>query len=382
METEKLYYADPFLQEFTATVLSCEAAKGGFAVTLDRTAFYPEGGGQPADHGTLGGAHVTDVHEKGGVIFHTCDQAVETGSTVTGTLDWARRFDHMQQHSGEHIISGILCADYHCDNVGFHLGADVVTIDYNADISWEQALDAERKANEAIWADRAVEVSYPEKAALDALDYRSKKELTGQVRIVTFPGADCCACCGTHVLRAGQVGMVKVLSCQKFREGVRLEIISGRRALAYLGRTYDQAKAIGQQLSVKPQDAAAAVERTVEELTAAKVRMAHLEEQVFFHMAEETAGKGDTVLFQPAMKSDSVRKLADAVAHRCGGLAAVFAGEDGKYHYALVRADGGDISALVKDLNRALNGRGGGRTGFAQGSVQAAKTEIEAFFDR
>ena len=383
METEKLYYADPFLREFTATVLGCEAAKGGFAVTLDRTAFYPEGGGQPADHGTLGGAHVTDVHEKGGVIFHTCDRAVETGSTVTGTLDWARRFDHMQQHSGEHIISGIRCADYPCDNVGFHLGADVVTIDYNADISWEQALDAERKANEAIWADRAVEVTYPEKAALDALDYRSKKGLTGQVRIVTFPGADCCACCGTHVLRAGQVGMVKVLSCQKFRDGVRLEIISGRRALAYLGRTYDQAKAIGQQLSVKPQDTAAAVERTVEELTAAKVRMAHLEEQVFFHMAEENTGKGDTVLFQSAMKSDSVRKLADAVAHRCGGLAAVFAGADGdKYNYALVRTDGGDIAPLVKDLNRALNGRGGGRGGFAQGSVQANKAEIEAFFGR
>ena len=382
METEKLYYADPFLQEFTATVLSCEPSKGGFAVTLDRTAFYPEGGGQPADHGTLGNVNVTDVHEKGGVIFHTCDQAVEPGSTVTGTLDWARRFDHMQQHSGEHIISGILCADYHCDNVGFHLGADTVTIDYNADISWEQALDAERKANEAIWADRAVEVTYPDKAALDALDYRSKKELTGQVRIVTFPEADCCACCGTHVLRAGQVGMVKVLSCQKFREGVRLEIISGKRALDYLGRTYEQARAIGQQLSVKPQDAAAAVERTVEELTAAKVRMAHLEDQVFFHMAEETADKGDTVLFQGAMKSDSVRKLADAVARRCGGLAAVFAGEDGKYNYALVRADGGDIAPLVKDLNRTLNGRGGGRNGFAQGSVQAGKTEIEAFFNR
>ena len=382
METEKLYYADPFLKTFTATVLGCEAAKGGFAVTLDRTAFFPEGGGQPADYGTLDGARVTDVHERDGVIFHTCDQAVEIGSTVTGTLDWTRRFDHMQQHSGEHIISGILSTDYHCDNVGFHLGADVVTIDYNADISWEQALDAERKANEAIWEDRAVEIAYPEKAILDALDYRSKKELTGPVRIVTFPGADCCACCGTHVLRAGQVGMVKVLSCQKFREGVRLEIVSGQRALAYLGRTYEQAKAIGQQLSVKPQDAAAAVERTVEDLAAAKVRMAHLEEQVFFHMAEETSGKGDTLLFQPAMKSDSVRKLADAVAHRCGGLAAVFAGEDGKYNYALVRTDSGDISALVKDLNRTLNGRGGGRNGFAQGSVQAGKAEIETFFNR
>ena len=381
METEKLYYVDQFIQEFPATVLSCEAGKNGYQVVLDCTAFYPEGGGQPADHGTLGSVHVTDVHEKDGVIFHTCDGPVEIGQMVNGRIDWARRFDHMQQHSGEHIISGILCADYHCDNVGFHLGAETVTIDYNADISWEQALDAERKANEVIWADQEVEIAYPDSEELAFIDYRSKKELTGQVRIVTFPEADCCACCGTHVARAGQVGLIKVLSCQKFREGVRLEIICGKRALDYLGRTYDQAKAIGQQLSVKPQDTAAAVERTVEELTAAKVRMAHLEEQVFFHMAEENTGKGDTVLFQSAMKSDSVRKLADAVAHRCGGLAAVFAGADGdKYNYALVRTDGGDIAPLVKDLNRALNGRGGGRGGFAQGSVQANKAEIEAFF--
>ena len=129
METEKLYYSDPYLREFTATVLACEEAKGGFKVVLDRTAFYPEGGGQPADHGRLGGVAVTDVHEKEGVIFHTCEQAVEVGTEVTGVIDWERRFDHMQQHSGEHIISGILCADYHCDNVGFHMGADTVTID-------------------------------------------------------------------------------------------------------------------------------------------------------------------------------------------------------------------------------------------------------------
>ena len=382
METEKLYYQDPFMQEFTATVLACEEAKNSFKVVLDRTAFYPEGGGQPADHGALGGAAVTDVHEKDGVIFHTCDQAVEIGETVTGRIDWARRFDHMQQHSGEHIISGILCTDYHCDNVGFHLGADVVTIDYNADISWEQALDAERKANEVIWADRAVDIKYPTPAELAALDYRSKKELTGKVRIVTFPEADCCACCGTHVLRAGQVGLIKVLSCQKFREGVRLEIVCGKRALDYLGRTYDQAKAIGQQLSVKPQDTLAAVERLEAELSAAKVRMAQLEETVFESMARDNEGRGDVVLFQPSMKSDSVRKLADAVAKRCGGLAAVFAGEDGQYAYALVRADGADITPLVKDLNKALNGRGGGRGGFAQGSVQMDRAAIEAFFGK
>ena len=383
METEKLYYLDPFMKEFTATVLACEEAKGGFKVVLDRTAFYPEGGGQPADHGRLGAAAVTDVHEKEGVIFHTCDKAVEVGAEVTGIIDWERRFDHMQQHSGEHIISGILCADYNCDNVGFHMGADTVTIDYNTDISWEQALAAEAKANAVIYADRAVEITYPSAEALAALDYRSKKELSGQVRIVAFPAADCCACCGTHVARAGQVGLVKVLSVQKFREGVRMEILCGKRALDYLSATYDAARAAGQRLSVKPTDIFPAVERLEEELSALKMRAAALEEQVFAAIAAENEGKGDVVLFQPPMKPDSVRKLADAVAKRCGGLAAVFAGpEEGKFNYALLRADGQDISALVKDMNKTLNGRGGGRNGFAQGSVVCPAAEIAGFFGK
>ena len=381
METEKLYYANPFLTEFTAVIQSCEAGKNGFLVTLDRTAFYPEGGGQPADHGTLGDALVLDVHEKQGVVFHTLDKKVEIGETVTGRIDWARRFDHMQQHSGEHIISGILCADYHCDNVGFHMGADTVTIDYNTDISWEQAMDAERKANEIIWADRPVEIAYPSREELKSIDYRSKKELTGQVRIVTFPGADCCACCGTHVLRAGQVGLVKVLSVQKFREGVRMEILCGQRALRFLSTVHDQNRTVAQALSVKPDQTAAAVERTLSELHGVKLRMAELEEAANLAAAKEYAGQGDVLLFRSPMSSDAVRRLADAVAKECGGLAAVFAGEDGgKYSYALVRADGGDIAPLVKSLNAALHGRGGGRNGFAQGSVEAARQEIKAFW--
>lgn len=381
METEKLYYANPFLTEFTAVIQSCEAGKNGFLVTLDRTAFYPEGGGQPADHGTLGDALVLDVHEKQGVVFHTLDKKVEIGETVTGRIDWARRFDHMQQHSGEHIISGILCADYHCDNVGFHMGADTVTIDYNTDISWEQAMDAERKANEIIWADRPVEIAYPSREELKSIDYRSKKELTGQVRIVTFPGADCCACCGTHVLRAGQVGLVKVLSVQKFREGVRMEILCGQRALRFLSTVYDQNRTVAQALSVKPDQTAAAVERTLSELHGVKLRMAELEEAANLAAAKEYAGQGDVLLFRSPMSSDAVRRLADAVAKECSGLAAVFAGEDGgKYSYALVRSDGGDIAPLVKSLNAALHGRGGGRNGFAQGSVEAARQEIEAFW--
>lgn len=380
METEKLYYQDPYLTTFTAKVLTCEPAKTGFLVTLDRTAFYPEGGGQPADHGTLGAAAVTDVHEKDGVIFHTCDAPVETGAAVEGSIDWPRRFDHMQQHSGEHILSGLLCSLYDCDNVGFHLGADTVTIDYNRELTWEQVLEAERRANETIWADTPVEITFPSPEALEQLHYRSKKELTGQVRIVTFPGADCCACCGTHVRRAGEVGLIKVLSCQKFREGVRMEILCGQRAYWYLSRIYDQDHAVAQLLSVKPQDTLAAVERQNAELTAAKQRMTELEDQLFTLRAQALTGRGSVLLVEPPMRPDGARKLADAVAKAAGGLAAVFAGEGNSHVYALVQADGGDITPLVKRLNAALSGRGGGRNGFAQGSVQADRTAICDFF--
>ncbi|WP_300755475.1 alanine--tRNA ligase-related protein [uncultured Oscillibacter sp.] len=386
METQKLYYQDPYLREFPATVLSCESAGEAWKVVLDQTAFYPEGGGQPADHGVLktagGEIAVTGVHEKNGAVVHTCAAPAEPGTVVTGVLDWARRFDHMQQHSGEHILSGILCRLYDCDNVGFHLGAEAVTIDYNADITWEQALEAERLANEAIWADRETEIFYPSPQELAALDYRSKKELTGQVRIVEFPEADRCACCGTHVERAGQAGLVKVLSCQKFREGVRMEILCGGRALRYLSGTYDQARAVGRRLSVKPLEIQGAVERLEEELSAAKERMADLEQTAFAALAAGQAGRGDVVLFQSPMRPDSLRRLADAVGKSCGGLAAVFSGEGARWSYALVRGDGGDIAPLVKELNETLHGRGGGRNGFAQGSVQTGRGEIEAFFRR
>ena len=382
METEKLYYRDPYQTAFTARVLTCAPSKTGYLVTLDRTAFYPEGGGQPADHGVLGGVSVTDVHERDGVIFHTCGGPVEPGATVEGSIDWPRRFDHMQQHSGEHILSGLLCSLYDCDNVGFHLGADTVTIDYNRELTWEQVLEAERRANETIWKDTPAEITFPSPQALEHLHYRSKKELTGQVRIVSFPGADCCACCGTHVRRAGEVGIIKVLSCQKFREGVRLEILCGQRAYRYLSQVYEQDHAAAQLLSVKPQDTFAAVERQAAELTAAKQRMTELEDQLFALRAQALAGRGDVLLMEPPMRPDGARKLADAAARAAGGLAAVFAGEQKAYVYALVRAGGADIAPLVKRLNQTLNGRGGGRNGFAQGSVRADASAIQAFFQK
>ena len=225
-----------------------------------------------------------------------------------------------------------------------------------------------------------MDITFPAPDALARLNYRSKKALTGQVRIVAFPGADCCACCGTHVRRAGEVGIIKILSCQKFREGVRLEILCGSRAYRYLSQVYDQDRAVAQLLSVKPQDTLAAAERQAEELAAAKQRMTELEDQLFSLRAQALTDRGDLLLLEPPTRPDGARKLADAAAKASGGLAAVFAGAESSYVYALVQADGADISPLVKRLNAALSGRGGGRNGFAQGSVQADRTAICDFF--
>ena len=379
METTKLYYEDPFLQGFTAAVTSCEEGKGGYLVTLDRTAFYPEGGGQPYDTGVLGEAKVLEVHDKNGVITHLCNKPLAVGASVEGKIDWARRFDHMQQHSGEHICSGLICERFRCDNVGFHMGTDTVTIDFNADISWEELMEIEEAANRYICEDHPIDIRFYRGAELDKVEYRSKKPLEGDVRIVAFPGADCCACCGTHVLRSGQVGLVKFLSVQKFREGVRIELLCGDRARRYLSACWEQSLHIGQALSVKPVASAAAVERLQSELGALKLRCAKLEGSAFAQTAAQYEGKGDVLLFEDEMSGDSLRKLCDAVANACGGRCAVFAGADGAYKYAIGHA-GGELRDFTKKMNAALSGRGGGKPNFVQGSVGCDRAAIEAFF--
>ncbi len=379
METTKLYYQDPFLREFTAAVTSCEETKGGYLVTLDRTAFYPEGGGQPYDTGVLGEAKVLEVHDKNGVITHLCNKPLAVGASVEGKIDWARRFDHMQQHSGEHICSGLICERFRCDNVGFHMGTDIVTIDFNADISWEELMEIEEAANRYICEDHPIDIRFYRGAELDKVEYRSKKPLEGDVRIVAFPGADCCACCGTHVVRSGQVGLVKFLSVQKFREGVRIELLCGDRARRYLSACWEQSLHIGQALSVKPVASAAAVERLQSELGALKLRCAKLEGSAFAQTAAQYEGKGDVLLFEDEMSGDSLRKLCDAVASVCGGRCAVFAGADGAYKYAIGHA-GGELRDFTKKMNAALSGRGGGKPNFVQGSVGCDRAAIEAFF--
>ena len=209
---KKLYYDSAYIKEFDANVISCEKGKKGFEVILDQTAFYPEGGGQPTDTGVLGGIAVLEVHEKNGEVIHYLEQPLTVGERVHGEIDWEKRFIHMQEHSGEHLVSGLIHAKYGYDNVGFHMGSDEVTIDFNGLIEWDDLMEIEKKANFMIWDNLEIYADFPAKEELDVLDYRSKKELTGDVRIVKIPGGDICACCGTHVMRTGEIGLVKFLS--------------------------------------------------------------------------------------------------------------------------------------------------------------------------
>ena len=360
MATEKLYYQDAHQAAFEARVVSCQPGKHGYDVVLDRTCFYPEGGGQPGDTGVLSGVRVTDTHERSGEIVHFCEQPLAVGQTVDGQIDYERRFEFMQLHSGEHILSGVIHRRFGYENVGFHMGADFVTIDFSGMLTQEDLSAVEAEANEWVWKNVPIEVTYPDAEALKTIPYRSKKELTGQVRIVTIPGADICACCGTHVSSTGEIGLIKIFSCVKFHDGVRLEILCGRRA--------------------KPLETAAAVRRLLDAEAAQKQRAAGLEEAVFAQKAQALAGAGNVLLFEPAMNPDSLRRLTDLVMTACGGSAAIFAGSDTDgYKYAVGEQDG-DLRQLVKELNAQLHGRGGGKPFFAQGSVQSGRAEIEAFF--
>ncbi len=379
MSTERLYYADAHLRSFTAEVRACVLEKSGWRVRLDRTAFYPEGGGQPCDTGTIDNVPVLDVQEKDGEVEHLVSAPLDVGTTVTGEIDWARRFDLMQQHSGEHIVSGLICARFGCDNVGFHIGAETVTIDFNAEIGAEALEEIEFAANAYIWENHAPEIFYPSPEELAALEYRSKKALEGEVRIVRFPGADCCACCGTHVARSGEVGLVKLLGAHRFREGVRIELVCGGRALRRFAQTEAQNTAISNLLSAKPESTAEAVRRLQGEAEALRYRLVGLELAAAEAEAEKLSGAGDVLLLREGLDAEGVRRLAAAVFETCGGVCAVFSGADGDWKYAL-GAPEARYKALLGEMNAALSGRGGGRDCFAQGSVKASRAEIEAFF--
>ena len=380
MKTRKLYYEDSHMTAFTATVLSCEKTEKGYEVILDATAFYPEGGGQAADTGTLNGIRVKDTREREETVVHFCAEALEVGTVVEGIVDWEPRFHRMQQHSGEHIVSGIINRRYGYHNVGFHMGSDIITIDFDGVIPAEDLASIEAEANAAVWKNLPVKCWYPSAEELPTVPYRTKRQLPWPVRIVEVPGFDICACCGTHVKATGEIGLIKLFTMMGFRGGTRMEMSCGSSALKLLNEAYEQNRQVSQAFSAKIEETGAAARRMNEVEAALKYRIVGLEKRIFSGISAEYAGKGNVVHFEDNLDNNAVRDLADAIADTCGGTAAVFSGSDeGGYAFCLVTREG-DLRQLGKEMTKALNGRGGGKPAFQQGRVQANKAEIEAFF--
>jgi len=380
IETERLYYDDCCRTTFQSVVARAGEDEKGSYVILEETCFFPEGGGQPSDTGKLNGTAVTDVQIKDGEILHYISGNLCENDTVEGIVDWNRRFDLMQQHSGEHIVSGWIHSRFGYDNVGFHMGEQFITIDLNGEISPAQLADIENEVNQYIWTDREVRAFFASEEEVNTLPYRSKIELAGEVRLVEFPGADLCACCGLHVKRTGEIGLVKLVSVHHFRQGVRIEMLSGKRAFDYLNQHSTQNGLIAVDLSVKPDRTRDAVTKIQEENYRLRGEIIRLEREKYKNIARRTSECKDVLIIAEDMNPADIRKCTDEVLNTCQGVCVLVSGDDERgFRYAAgVRS--GDIRDLVKDMNRELSGRGGGKPSFAQGSLKGAGSRIELFF--
>ena len=374
MMTIRLYDQDSFLLDFEARVTSCKEKNGAYMITLDRTAFFPEGGGQGADHGVLGGVNVVDCHEVGGEVVHTADGPLQVGAAVGGHVDAARRLDMMQQHSGEHIFSGLVCQLFGYDNVGFHIGSEAVTMDFNGPLTQEDIARVELLANQVIWRNVPIETLLPSKEELDAMHYRSKKALEGTVRIVNIPGADICACCGTHVKQTGSIGQIKVMGWQKYKSGVRVSILCGRRALAEENILQEQVRRTGVALSCKQHEAADAVERLLAERDQLRFKQEQLGMRLFDMMAAQEEGNAVRVVACDVLSPGAVRKAAGKLSAGARMALVLVPREEG-WNFALC-SENEDVRPATKALCAAFGGKGGGPKDMTQG-VLASGTESE-----
>ena len=381
--TEKLYYIDSHMKAFTATVLACEPVKDRYEVVLDRTAFFPEGGGQAGDSGFIGDTAVFDTHEKNGDVVHYVNQPIPVDSTLDCRIDWEKRFRRMQNHSGEHIVSGLVHKKYGYSNVGFHMGAEFVTIDFDGFLTPEQLAEIEREANYAVAANYKVTATFPEPEVLKTLDYRSKLELTENVRIVKIENTDICACCAPHVSSTAEVGLVKILSSERRRrggDGVRVTMLCGLDAYENFVRTHDNNAAISMLLSARREETAAAVERVLAEQERMKQRNAELS-RALAHMRAETLEPtdGNITIFDTVLDEPALREFVNEAVTKCGGLAAVFSGSDEAGYRYIIGSRKIDLRASAKEINSGINGCGGGSSEMIQGSCKESAENIQKF---
>ena len=379
--TEKLYDTDSHIKEFKAVVLDSYPAADGYFTVLDRTAFFPEGGGQASDNGFIDDAKVYDVQINDETIYHYTTKQFEKGQKVIGKLNFERRFDFMQQHSGEHIVSGIAHKLYGCENVGFHLGEDIVTLDFDKLLTREQILKVETLANETVFKNRRFNTYYPDKETLNNLIYRSKKEIEGAVRIVEIEETDMCACCAPHVKEAAEIGIIKLLDSEKLRSGVRIEMKCGRRALADYNNKYDNVRQISSALAVKQTETAEGVDRLLKNISDLKFTITGLKKQIIDGKIKGFANKKEiTAVFEDGFEIKELQHFADALFKTYGGIRGVFSSAENGFSFAIC-GEGEKLDEFFAEFKSKFTLRGGGRNGMVQGTVFASKDEMKAFFE-
>lgn len=378
--TEKLFYADAHMRKFTARVLSCEERGKLYAVTLDRTAFFPEGGGQGGDIGTLGGIQVTDTREENGEIVHFCASPLTLGAEVTGEIDWETRFARMQIHSAEHLVSGHAHSLWGCENIGFHMDEHGATIDFDRELDAEQLAQLERLANEAVWQNLPINILWPTEEELAVLPFRQKKALAMPVRIVEVPGVDRCACCAPHVSFTGEIGLIRLKDRMRHRGGVRFTMLAGRAAYEDAALCAAETEALSRLFSAPQNALCTAAERVLGELEAEKYQRAAAERRyVEARLAALAPCEGNQLFFEDGLSSAALRALAEGGKTRCTGVCAALCAEDGGYRYVMA-SETTDLRAAAKGINATLIGRGGGAPGMIQGSLHASREQIEEYF--
>lgn len=377
--TEKLYYTDSHCRAFTARILDCREDEKGWEVLLDKTAFFPGGGGQEADGGSLAGVAVTGMREEGELVWHRCAAPLAVGSEVQGEINWPARFARMQFHSGEHILSGLAHNLFGCENVGFHMSEGFVTIDFDKELSAGELALLERRANETIWENQPFRCFFPDAETLAALPYRSKKALEGAVRIVEAGTVDRCACCAPHVHSSGEVGLIRIAESMRHRGGVRLTVLCGSAAYENAAAQAAEAAKLSALLSVPRNKLAAAVEQRLAELEKAKYELTALRRREMERMAEAVEPTdGNICLFLEEADSDALRAFVNLAAEKCR-ICAAFAGQEGAYRY-IIASRHADLRAMSREINAAIGGRGGGSSEMIQGSASASRETIEAYF--
>lgn len=380
---EKIFYENTHILDFEALVTDCQATKDSYLIVLDRTAFFPEEGGQLADTGTLNGLAVQDVSIRNDIIFHHMEVPFEIGTKVTGHVDWERRFDFMQQHSGEHIISGLLHKHYGFTNVGFHLGLTEVTLDFDGSIDMEALREIETEANKIVWQNLPVKAYFPAKDSLQTMEYRSKIEIEGAVRIVEIPGVDVCACCAPHVESTGEIGLIKITGVQSHRGGVRINILCGERARKDYSMKQDSVNALSALLSAKSELVVDAVKKLQEDALKQKDTLNLLANQLL-QMQVASLPEPDAcpnpMLFVELSNPIAIRNTVNELTGKYPGYCGIFNGNDANGYSFIIGSSSLDCRTLATNFREKFGAKGGGTAPMIQGNVQALKDELIHFF--